>query len=75
MTWVRLLKRVFAPSGTPCAVAHKLNTEIVAALAQQDIRKRFGDMGLETKSGTSEAFGQFLQSEIKRGSALLTKKP
>lgn len=66
---------VFAPAGTPRAVLQKLNADIVTALAAPDIRKRFGDMGLEAKSSTPDAFGKFLQSEITRWSALLAKKP
>ncbi len=66
---------VFAPAGTPRAVVQKLNADIVTALAAPDIRKRFGDMGLEAKSSTPDAFGKFLQSEITRWSALLAKKP
>jgi tripartite-type tricarboxylate transporter receptor subunit TctC len=66
---------VFAPAGTPRAVVQKLNTEIGTALNSPDIRKRFGDMGLEAKHSTPEAFGKFLQAEITRWSALLAKKP
>ena len=65
---------VFAPAGTPRAVVQKLNAAIVGGLASPDIRKRFGDMGLEAKSSTPEAFGKFLQAEITRWGALL-KKP
>ncbi len=64
---------VFAPAGTPRAVVQKLNAEISAALAAPDIRKRFGDMGLEAKHSSPEAFGKFLQSEIARWGALLKK--
>jgi len=66
---------VFAPAGTPRAIVSKLNAEIGAALANPDLRKRFGDMGLEVKHSTPEAFGKFLQSEITRWQALLVKKP
>jgi tripartite-type tricarboxylate transporter receptor subunit TctC len=66
---------VFAPAGTPRAIVLKLNAEIGTALANQDLRKRFGDMGLEVKHSTPEAFGKFLQSEIARWQALLVKKP
>ncbi len=66
---------VFAPAGTPRAIVQKLNTEIRTALANPDLSKRFGDMGLVTKSSTPEEFGKFLQSEITRWSALLAKKP
>jgi tripartite-type tricarboxylate transporter receptor subunit TctC len=65
----------FAPAGTPRAIVQKLNVEIGAALANPELSKRFGDMGLEAKHSTPEAFGKFLQSEIKRWGALLAKKP
>jgi tripartite-type tricarboxylate transporter receptor subunit TctC len=64
---------LFAPAGTPRAIVQKLNTEIATALAAPDIRKRFGDMGLEAKHSTPEAFGKFLQAEITRWGALLKK--
>ncbi len=66
---------VFAPARTPRPVVNKLNTEIVAALGNPELSKRFGDMGLVAKSSTPEEFGKFLQSEITRWSAVLTKKP
>jgi tripartite-type tricarboxylate transporter receptor subunit TctC len=66
---------VFAPAGTPRAVVLKLNAAIGAALETPDIGKRFTDMGLVPKHSTPEAFGQFLQAEIKRWRALLAKKP
>jgi tripartite-type tricarboxylate transporter receptor subunit TctC len=66
---------VFVPAGTPRAVVQKLNATIVEALSNAEIRKRFADMGLEAKSSTPEAFGQFLLSETKRWTALLVKKP
>jgi tripartite-type tricarboxylate transporter receptor subunit TctC len=53
----------------------KLSTEIGTALTNPDMRKRFGDMGLVAKSSTPDELGQFLQSEITRWRAVLTKKP
>ena len=66
---------VFAPAHTPRAIVQKLNAEIVAALASPDLAKRFADMGLAAKSSTPDEFGRFLQSEIVRWRAVLTKKP
>jgi tripartite-type tricarboxylate transporter receptor subunit TctC len=66
---------VFAPAGTPRAVVQKLNVEIGAALASPELRKRFGDMGLEAKHSTPDALGKFLQAEMTRWGALLAKKP
>jgi tripartite-type tricarboxylate transporter receptor subunit TctC len=66
---------IFAPARTPRPVINKLNTEIVAALGNPELSKRFGDMGLVAKSSTPEEFGKFLQSEITRWGAILAKKP
>ena len=66
---------VFAPAGTPRAVVQKLNREIVAALANAELRKRFGDMGLVAKESTPEEFRRFLADEIVRWRGVLTKKP
>ena len=66
---------MFAPAGTPRAIVLKLNAEIGTALSNPDLRKRFGDMGLEAKHSTPEALGKFLQSEMTRWRVLLTKKP
>ena len=66
---------VFTPAGTPRAVVQKLNTEIRAALANPELSKRFGDMGLVTKSSSPEEFAKFLQAEITRWGGLLAKKP
>ena len=66
---------VFVPARTPRPIVQKLNAAIVEALNSTDIRKRFGDMGLEAKSSTPEAFGEFLVAETKRWSALLLNKP
>ena len=66
---------VFAPAGTPRAIVQKLNREISAALTNPELNKRFADMGLVAKPSTPEEFGKFLQSEITRWGAVLTKKP
>ncbi len=66
---------VFAPAGTPRAVVQKLNREIVAALGNPELSKRFADMGLVAKSSSPEEFGRFLQAEITRWGAILAKKP
>jgi tripartite-type tricarboxylate transporter receptor subunit TctC len=64
---------VFAPAGTPREVVQKLNAEIGAALANADLARRFGEMGLVAKHSSPEEFGKFLQSEISRWRAVLTK--
>jgi len=66
---------MFAPAGTPREVVQKLNADIGVALANPDLIRRFGEMGLVAKHSTPEEFGIFLQSEISRWRSVLTKKP
>ena len=66
---------LFAPAGTPAAIVQKLNQEIATALASADLSKRFEDMGLVAKASTPQEFGAFLQSEMSRWKAVLSKKP
>lgn len=66
---------LFAPAGTPRDIVMRLNGEIAKALASSDLIKRFDDMGLVAKASSPEEFGAFLQSEMARWKAVLTKKP
>ena len=66
---------MFAPAGTPREVVQKLNADIGVALANPDLIRRFGEMGLVARHSTPEEFGIFLQSEISRWRSVLTKKP
>ena len=66
---------VFAPARTPRDVVMRLNSEIGKALAAEDLRKRFDDMGLVAKASTPEEFGAFLVSEMNRWKGVLAKKP
>jgi tripartite-type tricarboxylate transporter receptor subunit TctC len=65
---------LFAPAGTPREVIARLNAEVAKALASDDLRKRFDDMGLVAKSSAPEEFGRFLVAEMNRWKALV-KKP
>jgi tripartite-type tricarboxylate transporter receptor subunit TctC len=65
---------LFAPAGTPREVVMRLNAEVARALASDDLRKRFDDMGLVAKASSPEDFGSFLQAEMSRWKGLV-KKP
>ena len=60
LTWVAL----FLPSGTPAAIAHKLNADANALLGHPDVRERLAGLGLEPVGGTSDAFAAYLKSEV-----------
>lgn len=66
---------LFAPAKTPRDILMRLNGEIARALAGEDMRKRFDDMGLVAKASSPEEFGSFLVSEMNRWKGVLAKKP
>lgn len=55
---------VVAPAGTPAPIIARLNAEIVDALKVPEIRERLLAGGAEPATGTPEAFGNFIKSEI-----------
>jgi len=57
---------VFVPTGTPRPVLEKLNADLVKALADQDLKKRYADLGVEPVSSTPEFLGQFIKAEAER---------
>ena len=57
---------VFVPTGTPRPVVEKLNADLVKALADQDLKKRYADLGVEPVSSTPEFLGQFIKAEAER---------
>lgn len=62
---------LYAPART---VVMKLIAEIGAALALPDMRKRFSDIGLVTRHGAPEEFGNFPHAQMKRWRWVLAKK-
>jgi tripartite-type tricarboxylate transporter receptor subunit TctC len=57
---------VFVPAGTPRPVVEKLNADLVKALADADLKKRYADLGVEPVSSTPEFLGEFVRSEAAR---------
>ena len=64
--WMALV----APAATPRDVIAKLNAESQKAL-DGDLRKRFGDIGLEIGGGSPEQFAQFMRDEIDKYAKLV----
>lgn len=69
ITWGGLL----APTGTSATIVRKLHQETVKALAQPDLRARFGDLGIETIGSAPEEFAAVIQSEIPKWANLLKR--
>jgi len=57
---------VLVPAGTPRPVIEKLNADLVKALADPDLKKRYADLGVEPVSSTPEFFGEFIRTEQAR---------
>ncbi len=55
---------VLAPKGTPRAVVHKVNADIVAVLNQPAIRQRLEADAFDVVADTPEEFGRYLRAEF-----------
>jgi tripartite-type tricarboxylate transporter receptor subunit TctC len=57
---------VVAKAGTPDAIIDRLNTELIAAIREPSVAKKFDDMGLEIVTSTPKEFTAHIASEITR---------
>ncbi|MBA2546969.1 MAG: hypothetical protein H0V16_00740, partial [Burkholderiaceae bacterium] len=55
---------IVVPTGTPKEIVTRLNGEISKILTLPDVRERLAGLGAEPLGGTSEQFGQLMQSEV-----------
>jgi tripartite-type tricarboxylate transporter receptor subunit TctC len=62
---------VLYPAGTPQAIVQKLHADTVKVLADADTKKRFADLGVETKSSSPAEFAAFIKSEMGRYGKLI----
>jgi tripartite-type tricarboxylate transporter receptor subunit TctC len=54
---------LFAPAGLPAPLVAKVNADVIAALADPDVRARFNAAGAETVGGTPQSFAQRIHAE------------
>ena len=57
--WMGLL----APKGTPAAIVERLNREVIAALAEDEVKRYMATAGIEIVGSTPAEFGAFFRSE------------
>lgn len=57
---------VYAPKGTPPDILHKLNREMVAALAHPDLSARLAGFGTEPMPMSASQFGKFAADETEK---------
>jgi len=55
---------IVAPAGTSAAIVSKLNREIAALLADRDIEKKLGDLGLAVTGGSPEELEQTIRTGL-----------
>jgi tripartite-type tricarboxylate transporter receptor subunit TctC len=59
-TWFGLV----APAGTPREIVSRMNTEVVGALAQPDVKERLAGQGVTVAGGTPEQFADHIKAEF-----------
>ncbi len=57
---------VVTTAGVPRPIVQKLNREIVASLASQDLKDRFTAIGFEVRTSTPEEFARFIKEDMDR---------
>jgi tripartite-type tricarboxylate transporter receptor subunit TctC len=62
---------VLYPAGTPKNVVDRLHGDTVKVLADADTKKRFADLGVETKSSTPAEFSAFIKTETDKYAKLI----
>ena len=62
---------VLYPAGTPRTIVDRLHADTVKVLADPDTKKRFADLGVETKSSTPAEFSAFIKAEMDKYAKLI----
>jgi tripartite-type tricarboxylate transporter receptor subunit TctC len=62
-----------APAGTPAAIIARLNKELNAALAAEDVQTRLATEGAEALPGTPEIYAADIAREEKKYGGLVKK--
>ena len=57
---------IFAPAKTPPEIVAKLNAEVLKALADPELQKRFADIGGEIRPYKPDELGAFVQAESEK---------
>lgn len=65
---------ILAPAGTPPEIVRKLHDDIVDAMNAPDVRETFRKTSYFPRTGTSEAFAQFIRDDLAKWNALLKAK-
>ena len=64
---------ILAPAGTPAPIVDRLNKEIKAILASDEVKKRFLNDGMEVDYLGPTEFGPFIEEEIAKWASVVKK--
>ena len=70
VAWFGLL----APAATPRPVIERINREVNAILAQDDVRQRLANSGCDAAAGSPEAFAARIAGDVARWKKLASEK-
>lgn len=62
---------VFMPAGTPKAITEKFHADLVKAMQDAEVKRKFADLGVEAVYSTPEQFVAFIKSEIAKYAKLI----
>jgi tripartite-type tricarboxylate transporter receptor subunit TctC len=62
---------VFMPTGVPKPILDKFHADLVKALQDQEVMKKFADLGVDAVYDTPEEFVAFIQSETAKYAKLI----
>ena len=62
---------VFMPAGTPKPIVDKFHADLVKAMADPDVKKKFADLGVDAVSSTQAQFVAFMRAEVAKYAKLI----
>ena len=62
---------IVAPAGTPHDIRAKLNAVAQKALASEDTKKRYLDLGMVTRTSSPEEFDAYIKAEVAKWSGVI----
>lgn len=60
-----------APAATPRPIVDRIETEIMRALADPQVKQKLLKLGLEARGSTAAEFGAFIEEETRKWSAII----
>lgn len=62
---------VYMPAGTPKAITDKFHADLVKAMQDADVKRKFADLGVEAVYNTPAEFNAFIKSEMAKYAKLI----